>query len=193
LIITIITGSLWLSWIGRNFVELGAFVPFTTQGGNAYFPVYNDVYLRQSNLFSDGYWFDISIPADIEKLDEVERDRELKLLALNWIRDHPKRAFCLALLQPIHLWQPDTSGDISYLVLAIAGLIGLIWSLTFNYPSVILWVLLFSTVTLLTITSIGIPRFRVILDPLIMVLAAYAFVTSGRRIYYRFLGNTSSP
>ena len=191
LIMGIMVGGLWSAWIGRNFLELGSFIPFTTQSGNAYYPVYHDVSSNRSDLVYYGYWLDIPLPDDLKASDEVGRDKELRLIASNWIRDHRNEAIKIALTQPFHFWQPEVTGDLSYLLLALAGIVGFIWSTKDKKPSVFLWGLFAIGSTFLTIPSIGLPRFRVVLHPLIAILAAFAFVTSGRRIFRNRFSTTS--
>jgi 4-amino-4-deoxy-L-arabinose transferase-like glycosyltransferase len=188
LFITCIVGILWLSWVGRNFLELGAFVPFTTQGGGIYYPVYSDIATSYSSPFRFGLWWDAPIPSELQNVGEVDRDRGLKKKAMNWIKDHPIKAIAVALSQPLHFWQPDRNGDLSYLLIAIAGLIGFLWSYRGGSPSVILWLILVVALTLFTFFSIGLPRFRLVLHPFLGIFASFAFITSGSRIYYKFTG-----
>jgi 4-amino-4-deoxy-L-arabinose transferase-like glycosyltransferase len=185
-IIILLVGALWFSWISRNFIELNALIPFTSQAGNAYFPIYNDEAASQRNAYLFGLWTDVRIPENIQDLDEVNKDKELSELAFTWIYENPIKALRIALFQPFHFWQPDVYGDISYLLLMMAGIIGFIRSCCKDRPSVILWALMIFALTFSTIFTIGIPRFRVALDPFIDILAALAFVSSGQSILLSF-------
>jgi 4-amino-4-deoxy-L-arabinose transferase-like glycosyltransferase len=80
-------------WALRNYLVLGAFVPFSTGGGDVLLGSNNRVVASDPTYY--GYWVfpTTALPEFSEALrapdDEVARDRAARALALEWLRDNP--------------------------------------------------------------------------------------------------------
>lgn len=171
---------MWSVWVSRNYFELGTFVPLTTQGGRAYYGVFNDDAAKYKNLSSYGSWRTKDVPElPEEEWSEINYDRWQKRLAWNWIRSNPFQAILVALSQVVHLWKPDFwliyVLDISLLLLP-AGVVGLLLALRSNNLLPIPWVLFAATLTITSVFTIAVPRFRLVLHPYILILAANTIV-----------------
>jgi 4-amino-4-deoxy-L-arabinose transferase-like glycosyltransferase len=183
--ISFIVIGIWSVWLIRNYVELNAIIPFTTQSGAAYYGIYNDTSGNFTDITTFGHWFDFEIPhREYQYIDEVGKDNYLKSLAGQWIRDNPVKAIQIALIQPFHLWNTHWLGyaKFPYIIMLPVIVVGTIWSYRIKKTTVLLWVSLAVILSLWSVFSIGIPRFRLVLHPLMMILAAFAFVTSFRSI-----------
>ncbi|MEA1996849.1 MAG: glycosyltransferase family 39 protein, partial [Gemmatimonadota bacterium] len=92
-------------WIVRNYMQLSAFIPTTTNTGQV---------LYMSNLPREGKIFGWNLrPHDLEPgqryilaLPEVERDRALKKLAMDWWKDHPESIPRLTAYKFLYFWSP---------------------------------------------------------------------------------------
>ena len=174
--------SMWLLWVVRNYIELGAFVPFTTQVGNAYYGVYNDISANNHALLGFGVWIDIPIPQQLSSLNEVDRDSELGLIAGEWIKAHPIVAFQMAFSQVFHLWRPEFIGSagIPYILILFASVVGLIKTIPKKIFQIRIWILLMICFSIFAFISIGISRFIVVFHPFMAILAAFAMVYLNR-------------
>lgn len=185
LIVGLIVGSIWSAWIVRNYVELHAFVPLTTQSGSGYWGVYNDLAADPARKLEFGGWIwlipDLSAPSD--EPAEIYADRLQRDLALQWMRAHPLRATAVALMQAVQLWRPETALDYFLLpFLYAAASIGLVRVFRVNRNGIMPWIILALAFTAMAIPTIAVPRFHLPLNTGIDLLAAYAFVTSAQRI-----------
>ncbi len=178
IIICALVGGLWLSWMARNYVELGALVPFTTQGGNAYYGVYNDLVAKKTQFSEFGYWSDLVLPAHPVAWNEVQLDRWQRELALDWIKAHPGVSIKLAGMQVIHFWRPEFDADILYRFIFPMSILGLYWALRRGNDRVMIWALMMGTFSFLAFITIGVPRFRLVFHPVMAVLASFTLVTS---------------
>lgn len=186
ILIILLVGSLWLAWILRNYMELGALVPFTTQSGNGYYGIYNDIAADRSRLIEYGQWvWIIPSPPDVpgKQWNEVELDRMQQEWAFGWIRSHPEQALEVALMQVFHLWRPEILQDLYLLpFLFFAASIGLRRALRQKSQAVVLWILAAAVFTVMAVVSLATPRFRLPLHPGLTVLAALAITTSWQKI-----------
>jgi 4-amino-4-deoxy-L-arabinose transferase-like glycosyltransferase len=185
LIVGAIVGVLWLTWIGRNFLVLNAFVPLTTQGGDAYYPVFNDLAADPALGANAGYWTDMPIPADVQRLHEVQQDNRLKAIAFEWISAHPFDAARIAVLQVYHFWRPDFTQNRMYVPMALLGLLGIALAILKRKQAVTAWAILICVASLTTTFTLGNPRFRLALYPVLAVSAAYVVMTFARWLVKR--------
>lgn len=76
---------LLLPWIARNFIDMGAFIPFSTGGGLVLYGSNNAVgYAEATGYYT--YWGDQPLLEQVKTLSEVEQDRVLTDAALAFIR-----------------------------------------------------------------------------------------------------------
>jgi 4-amino-4-deoxy-L-arabinose transferase-like glycosyltransferase len=182
LIVAGIVGGMWLTWVVRNYLVLGAFVPLTTQNGSGYYGVYNDITASASDLFHFGAWYDLALPPHPTNWTEVDLDRWQRGLAWNWIAAHPAAAFRITLSQALHFWQPGTLADVPYLLLILLSLLGIVQAQRRGLRTVELWAWLMLTLTLTAFVSLAVPRFQLVLHPFIDMTAAYALVSIVRQL-----------
>ncbi|CAN5375947.1 glycosyltransferase family 39 protein [soil metagenome] len=116
-----------LPWSIRNTVEMGAFIPVSTNGGIALF--------TGNNPRATGDWYEwertdgwdktgVGIPFREHVYRQVELDRRFKAMAKDWIVHHPGEWFALGFKKIFYLWRKDSDGlwgvDSSYPNLGIA-------------------------------------------------------------------------
>ncbi len=186
-IIAALTGSLWTGWVARNYIVFGEFIPFTTQGGNAYNGIYNDVVAARSGL-NHGEWDELSELSALSPAGdwtEIEADRVRKDSAFAWIRAHPGSAATIALMQVVHLWRPQFFGTF-YVLLMVTSLFGFLWAVRRNNQGVILWAILAGVYTFMALMTLGRPRFRLPLHPILAVLAGAALLAGWQIIVARW-------
>jgi len=68
-------------WTFRNWLVLGAFVPFSTGSGQVLLGTYNDI--------TGGRWWDNAPNAAVSTLPELQMDAEGRRLAFEWLAKHP--------------------------------------------------------------------------------------------------------
>jgi 4-amino-4-deoxy-L-arabinose transferase-like glycosyltransferase len=186
LIVVGIMGVFWSAWMVRNYVELGALIPFTTQGGIAYYGLYNDQTADLANWRTFGQWKGIPFTGD-RQLSELEADRKGRELALAWIRAHPMKAAGIMLMQVVNFWRAEHYSRYAALFwygLLIAAVIGYVLAIRQGNPGLAIWVLLAIVMTGLTMVSIGLPRFRIALHPIFHVLAAFCLMAGLHKIIF---------
>ncbi len=172
ILVGMIVGTLWGGWVVRNYLVLHSFIPFTTQGGSAYYGIYNDEATSDALGFRFGYWLNRapdlpSLPGQV--WNEVSVDRYQTALAREWITAHPGTALRVALMQVAHFWSPPLI-DISYLLTVVIGLPALLVLVFYQrQPELVLWLLLAVTMSALTIISVGVARYQMPLRPLLAV------------------------
>jgi 4-amino-4-deoxy-L-arabinose transferase-like glycosyltransferase len=167
---------LWLSWIGRNMFEMGAFIPFTTQGGSTYLGLYNDQVANMSNLYQYGQWKNLIMP-DAYKLSEIEVDKKARDMAFTWISAHPLQAMGVMLMQIVHFWRYSGVylryySIIFWMVLMLASGYGLWLARAQIKEGLGIWVILAIVLTVVAAITVGDPRYRIGLQPILDVLTA---------------------
>ncbi len=181
-IIAGLVGILWGGWVVRNYIVFDAFIPFTTQGGNAYYGIYNDTSAQLPDGFF-GSWINRLPPVPSSTRDawsEVDLDRLGKSLAFDWIKAHPTLSAKIALMQAVYFWWPG-EGDILFHWLAPLALIGLILAVRQRNPGAILWLILAGVFTVMAIASVGVGRYQLPLYPIMSVLIAVPCVMVWQR------------
>ena len=160
-VVALLIGSLWLAWVGRNYLELGEFIPFTTQAGRGYYGVYNDIASNPTDKAYYGQWANLSLPDYSKDWNEVGLDKWQRRQAWAWIRKHPQQAIEISLMQIIHFWKPEYRGiiRIKYYLLLFSSIVGLIWAIRRGYNSVVIWAVMFVALTITAVLTLGAPRF----------------------------------
>jgi 4-amino-4-deoxy-L-arabinose transferase-like glycosyltransferase len=195
-------------WTLRNWREFHMFIPVTTQLGSALAGTYNDS--ARTDPVHPGSWRSLRrVPSyadlygPLRRTDEAVLERKLRKRAQGYALDHPlyvaqvafwttARGFELDGME----WAIHTASTVSidatwakrgvwcfwlFAVLAIAGAFTplarrapwFVWA----FPA-----LMYASVVFLVIET---PRYRTPLDPFIVLLAALALVTAGRRLARR--------
>lgn len=98
-------------WTLRNQAVLGAPVIVSTNGGVALQAGAND--LADGGYFQvekSPLWRQVGIPFADRVERQVEMDRRLKTMAMNWIADHPLRWGLLGFRKMVLLWVKDSDG-----------------------------------------------------------------------------------
>jgi len=113
MIAVVVTLLVLVPWTVRNYLELGAFVPVSTNGGMAllagnnpsvvgdYWRDYND-----SNPLFEGVRFSVA--------DQVEANRRAGGIARQWILDNPTQFLALVPKKVFRLWAPDGEAEWQY-------------------------------------------------------------------------------
>ncbi|MFH1478582.1 MAG: glycosyltransferase family 39 protein [Candidatus Omnitrophota bacterium] len=172
-------------WTLRNYRVHNALVPFTTGFGTVLYHSYNPI---------EGKKFGI-IPKDeltekAGKIDsEVDRNRYLVNEAVKHIREHPDKVMKLVPLKILFFWSifdwETLGGEGVYnfstafiLPFSILGLIFLRKS--FKRLTALLIPIVYCN--LLAVVFSGLPRFRLPIEPILIIFAAYSMTY----LYYRF-------
>jgi len=179
----IVTFSLSMPWIVRNFIQLNAFVPLTTEGGVTFY--------FSNNKFSDGSGvyreevrnkYRVELARIIKEYpNEIERQKVLYVKALTFILQNPKKFVWLMYDKFIWYWKifPHTSlrdkiiSAFSYGVLLPFFVYGFFKSLFDNKSRLLLFPIIILCFTVFHITfAYGATRFRMPIEPLIIILAS---------------------
>ncbi len=164
--------TLWAPWVVRNYLVFGTLIPFTTQGGNAYAGIYNDVVTQDASR-DYGSWINHipDLPARPGHVwTEVELDQYQREEAFTWIRANPGQALMVALMQLVYLWEPidDRWNWLLTVGLGLPAL--LVFTLRRRQPECILWLTLVATISALAVVSVGVARYQLPLRPILAVM-----------------------
>lgn len=167
-------------WAMRNFYAHGTVILTTTKAGEAF--------LGGNNSAARGAWVprhenpDLD-PAELEGLSELERDRLHYEKAWAFLRAHPERIPWLVARKVLIQFSPfiEVEGGVSYnfgfgVVLPFVAL-GALWGLVpgTREPDLLIAALLLA-LTSVAIVTMGDPRFRYPIEPLLMLFAARGLV-----------------
>lgn len=97
-------------WTLRNYIELHAFVPVSTNGG---FTLLTGNHDQATGDYSP----ETPVVETLMKrtdLDEVARDRQARRLGLEWIEANPEKFLALAPKKLMRLWLPDGEAEWAY-------------------------------------------------------------------------------
>jgi len=182
-------------WTVRNYQQLGRVIPVTLQAGHSMFEANNpytefalervehgQTWLNDPRIYSEA--------GDLSNLSPVQFDDTSRALALHFIRDHPGtfveyalrriRVFWSAYAHPAHkaYW---------YLVLPffLAGFV-LAWKhhLTMWRELALPSLLILQTMSLVILFP-SMPRYRVPIEPFVLIFAAYAITRLVPRVFHR--------
>ncbi|HUT32708.1 MAG TPA: glycosyltransferase family 39 protein [Planctomycetota bacterium] len=169
-------------WWGRNAAIHGRFVPATTEGGFTLWVTNND------RADGGGHCFWPEDRASFDGLSEVEIDVRFRQMGCAWVRSHPGRFLRLAAAKFVRFWRlwPHASEpSVGVVAAAVAGatftpvLLLALWGAVAarrRWRDLLLLYLLFLYCTLLHVTLMAITRYRLPLEPFLIVLAAYGLV-----------------
>jgi 4-amino-4-deoxy-L-arabinose transferase-like glycosyltransferase len=195
-------------WTVRNWRQFHTFIPVTTQLGSALAGTYNDS--ARTDPEHPGSWRSLRrVPSyadlygPLRKTDEAVLERKLRKRAQRYALDHPLYVAQVAFWTTVRGFELDgmdwaihTASTVSidatwakrgvwcFWVFAVLALVGAFTPLARRAPWFVWAVpaLMYLSVVFLVIET---PRYRTPLDPFIVLLAALALVTAGRRLARR--------
>jgi hypothetical protein len=176
-----------MPWIVRNKVKLGHFIPVTTTSGLNLWRGQNERATGTArDLSGKGIWPTGDIREEIRKLNptpdyEVKKDAILRRHALQFMTKNPGKSLGLAIKKFFYFWTVDLTHPIAknalYLVpsllLSLGAWLGIFLSVHHLHAG---WVLLYLQVGFLTLVAMiffVLPRYRIFLDPTLILLAAH--------------------
>jgi 4-amino-4-deoxy-L-arabinose transferase-like glycosyltransferase len=192
-------------WTIRNARELHHFVPISTQLGSALAGTYND--LSRADTENPASWHGLRHVPDyaylfdrVRETNEAVLEQKLRSASLHYIREHPayvakvawwntRRMLDLAgwhrsrataaTITVNHLWADR--GILCFWIFAALAVAGAFTAMARRAPWYV-WafpVLMFLSVVFLVVET---PRYRLPIDPFIVLLATAAVVTAARRV-----------
>ncbi len=172
----------WAPWGIRNALAFGRLLVTTSQPCPPCVGIYHDAAFDLSNPQTFARWQPTTTPAGLTELaaGAYRRDR-----AIQWIREHPVPAAIIAVAQAPQFWRPAGLEAhpfvplvwLGYLLLLIAAAYGT--RLALRQPGrrdLALWLGAAAALTAFSVLTIGDPRHRLVLHPLLNALAALAIV-----------------
>jgi len=198
IVVAVVFGIIVLPWVFRNYMIFESFVPSTTSSGHILWEGNNpwNTTGGVSGTFHDkSSWLTV-VP---EGLSELEEDEWKKSQAIAFIKQNPHVFVENGVKKALRLWSlwPNASefqtpfykaisifSFGSVLALSVLGCILLTWL----RREVMLIVLFAGYVTVLQILTLGSIRYRLPLEPLLIVIASIYFSTVWRQGISYFLG-----
>ena len=180
-------------WVVRNYLVHQEFVLVSTEGGFTLFQGNNanatGVYSGRGGVIWEQY---PGLAKELAPLDEAARDKRLYQESIAFIRTHPQETFSLAFKKFVYFcWfkpryiEGGISGGYpwyfgfiymcSYAVLLCFSILGLVLSFK-KYRDLFIVYALFLIQTFVSMVFIAGTRFRGILEPLLILFAAYGIV-----------------
>ncbi len=175
-------GLVWMPWVIRNYMIMGALIPFTTNGGSAFY--------GGNNRYAEGNWLQTERQGDLERpksTGELAKDREYYALGLQWISENPDDYAILLFKKIFRLFDPDphttrsnvstlyrVGGWIPYGVLLPFILLGMFALL----PNRNIWIVYSVMISVLANTLIiyGDSRFRAPIQPYLYLFGAWGLL-----------------
>ena len=165
-------------WTIRNYKVQHAFVPVTSSLGS--------VLWQANNPQAKGKTMGYLMEWDSNELFESEDDLNsyYQNLALNYIKEHPKRFFCLAGIRFLEFWKitsyrvslaKNLGSIMSYGVILLFFILGVALSLRY-WRKTLLLIMIIIYYTLIHLVFLATVRYRMPLEPFLIVFAAYAIL-----------------
>ncbi len=197
-------------WIARNYRVFGTFIPFSTMGGSVLLQGNNRIVATDPEYWGYNIW-DTRIPEYADQLrapnDEVERDRVAKQLAKEWIAANPERLLPMAVKKVARGWTPflQPKSPLSarlgmlfswgpvllFTLIGIGPALGLF--LRRRHPGLLLHLAILHIVAL-NVVFFGYFRYRLVVEPVCLLLAAYGAAWLASRIGGpRWLASLAAP
>ncbi len=174
-------------WWARNLAVHGRFVPATTEGGFTFWVTNND------RADGGGHCFFPDDKASFDGLSEAEIDRRFYQMGWAYVRSHPGRFVELAATKFVRFWRPwphASEPSVGVLAAIVAGLsftpvlFLAVWgaiAARARWRELLPIYLLFGYYTLLHMVLMAITRYRLPLEPFLIVLAAHGLVEMWKR------------
>jgi hypothetical protein len=195
-------------WTLRNYQVFGQVIPFSTMGGSVLLQGNNSVVVSDPKLYGYNVW-DTDIPEYREALqtagNEVERDRQAKQFAIQWLKNNPDKWGFLLWHKFLRSWtpllidNPSAAHRLIYLaswgpilVLFILALPPTLYlGLRYRHPVLLLQFAILHYVAN-SLIFFAYVRYRAPVDPLCIILASATLGWIVYRIGYRQVGNPFS-
>ena len=187
-VIPVVAGLVVLPWAARNYLALGAPIPFGTGGGSLLLQANNRLVVADPVFHGYAVW-DTSLPEYAPAIrgpnDEVKRDAVAKAFALDWLKANPDKWFYLARGKVWRLFTPGYFGtgdrgraainSFGYGAVLVGFLLGVgpatAGMLRRRDPALILQALILATVGVAVVFH-GQHRYRFPVDGLMLVIAS---------------------
>jgi 4-amino-4-deoxy-L-arabinose transferase-like glycosyltransferase len=199
LLFVLFTSAVIAPWTIRNYLVHGTLIPVSSRGGVVLWLGNNQ--WATGDIVNDYYKLLPHTP-DPRTTSEADIHRISQSRALEYIRTHPKRFIWLGLRRLFHFWRPTTLMTPGTVDVSAAGLMRIIGAGTylpvlalffagclmslrgmrlFRDPRLLLLVLLIGTYTVIHAVFPAVPRYRQPLEPVMIIMASWVLVGSGRR------------
>jgi hypothetical protein len=188
IVMTAITGAILFPWMLRNYLVFHACVPLTTMGGYTFYEG------NSPHNSTGGPGGSLPFP-DTRGMSEIEKDRFLRQEAIRAIRENPHRMTGLIWSKFKRLWNIKLNTDnpayasrltvlasmISFTPVLILFIIGLVVSWKRRRELIYLYLLILHT-TAINLAFVSSLRYRLPLEPFMIIVASYALVVVSHRI-----------
>jgi 4-amino-4-deoxy-L-arabinose transferase-like glycosyltransferase len=188
IVMAAITGAILFPWTLRNYLVFHAYVPLTTMSGYTF-------YEGNSPYNSTGGPGGALPFPDTRGMGELEKDRFLRHEAIRTIRENPRRMTGLLWSKFKRLWNVRLNTDnpayasrlavlasmISFAPVLIFFVIGLVVSWKRRRELIYVYFLTLHT-TAINLAFVSSLRYRLPLEPFMIIVASYALVVVSRRI-----------
>ncbi len=188
IVMAAITGAILLPWALRNYRVFHAFVPLTTMSGYTFYEG------NSPHNPTGGPAGALPFP-DTRGMGEIEKDRFLRHEAIRAIRENPRRMAGLLWSKFKRLWNIKLNTDnpayasrlavlasvISFAPVLIFFVIGLVVSWKRRGELIYVYFLTLHT-TAINLAFVSSLRYRLPLEPFMIIVASYALVVVSRRI-----------
>lgn len=166
-------------WTARNYKVFNSFIPLATDSGLALYSSYNPPEGKKFGILTDD-----SVTKKAHEMGEVERSRFLTDKTKEYIISHPENVIRLIPLKILFFWsvfdwETINPGKGAYnfstafiLPFCLAGFVLLINRLKYLYPVTTPVIYAFA----LGIIFAGIPRFRLAIEPFLIIVAAFSMM-----------------
>lgn len=202
----IITFAILLPWAGRNYLVHDSFIPTNTNLGVTIAGTNNPATVKDPIL--RGEWLPpediLQFTGDLSGLSEVERDRAQVQYALTFIRQNPMDFLILGVWRLVRHWHfyyplthnslPELAALVFYFIilfLAIPGAIRLL--ILRRIPGFIYFTfILFLFTNVIAFSIRGGTRYRLLIDPALIILASYMVLSISDTLFKRLKTRGSS-
>jgi 4-amino-4-deoxy-L-arabinose transferase-like glycosyltransferase len=183
-------------WTWRNYLVHGAFVPISTNLGMTIAGSNNPAIIKDPIMI--GQWLHpedmVQFVGDLSELSEVERDRVQVQYALNFIRQNPGDFLTLGLWRLVRHWHfyhplthhsPLELATLGFYFVVLALAVGAIIRLLMlrQVPGLVFFALtLFILTNAVAFTIRSGTRFRLLMDPCLIILASYLVASTGSAV-----------
>lgn len=195
-----------IPWAVRNYIVHRHFVPVTTQFGLSFWLGNNPNatgtdYFKVNPRSSDDYIFMLqTLPENIRdsfsKIGEFDRSRFYLKEEIDFIGDEPLKSLKLFIKKFYYYWWFAPPGiyasqdiekygfllKIAYFFLLSTGIIGFILSRKFIKDTSLLLMVMFSVSLLYIIAHVGLIRYRVILEPYLIIFVSFCFYSLNMKL-----------
>jgi 4-amino-4-deoxy-L-arabinose transferase-like glycosyltransferase len=172
----LVAAVIYSPWIIRNYITFDALIPATTGGGLVLWGAHNPLTFTELSLM--GSWVTAArLPHldEINQLGELSRDQAMFTLAKNTVLEHMARLPLLGIMKLYRLiFEGNFVKDIINVIVICSAGFGLHTAIVRRLPISFLFPP-FLAVIVSTLVFYGLFRFRLIVEPYLLLLATYGF------------------